>query len=104
MEINTKIKTKVMVIAKEPEQCSLQRQGARIEKTDAFTYLGIFITEDGRCIGEIRYRITESTAASNKLEKNLEKKVPIQHKILGYRVMCRRFSYMHGKRGRSMQK
>ena len=75
MEINTKKnKTEVMVVAKDPERCSIQLNDILINQTDTFTYLGTLITEDGRCTKEIKCRIGQSETAFNDFKNILTNK------------------------------
>ena len=80
MEINTKKnKTEVMVISKEPEKCSIYLNEEKINQTETFTYLGTLVTEDGKCIKEIKSRIAQSKTAFTNLKKILtNKKVPFK--------------------------
>ena len=81
MKINTKKKTEVMVVAKDPERCSIQLNDIMINQTDIFTYLGTLITEDGRCTKEIKCRIAQSKTAFNNLENISTNKKFFQDKI-----------------------
>ena len=51
-------KTKFMVLSKNGNmQCKIQLDNTTIEQVESFNYLGVYITSDGRCAKEIRYRI-----------------------------------------------
>ena len=80
MEINTKKnKTEVIVISKEPEKCSIYLNEEKINQTKTFTYLGTLVTEDGKCIKEIKSRIAQSKTAFTNLKNILtNKKVPFK--------------------------
>ena len=85
MEINTKKnKTEVMVVAKDPERCSIQLNDIMINET--FTYLETLIRQDGRCTKEIKCRKAQSKTAFNNL-KNIptNKKLPFKTR---FRVLC----------------
>ena len=72
MEIKTKKnKTDVMIISKEPEKCSIYLNEEKRNQTETFTYLGTLITEDGKCIKEIKSRIAQSKFAFTNWKKIL---------------------------------
>ena len=58
MKINIK-KTKTMVVSKKPNSAKINIaiDGQHIEQVTSYMYLGILITEDGRCEKEIKIRI-----------------------------------------------
>ena len=64
-EITIKNPTEVMVIAKEPEQCSVQLNNTDISQMDTFTCPGTLITGNGKYIREIKCRIAPSNVAFN---------------------------------------
>ena len=62
-------KTKFMVLSKNGNmQCKIQLDNTTIEQVESFNYLGVYITSDGRCAKEIRYRIYVVAILLTKLE------------------------------------
>ena len=56
-----------------------------INQTDIFRYFGRLITEDGRCIKEIKCRIAQSITTFNNLKNILTNKLPCRTRL---RVLC----------------
>ena len=71
LSINCK-KTESMVISKKKEAptCNLKVKDKTIKQVSAFTYLGSTMTEDSRCVSEVKRRIALAKSAFSKLEKN----------------------------------
>ena len=75
-----------MVVAQDPERCSIQLNDIMINETETFTYLGTLIRQDGRSTKEIKCRKAQSKTAFNNL-KNIQtnKKIPFKTRL---RVLC----------------
>ena len=67
-------KTECMVVSKKQERvrCDLDMDGIRIKQVDQFCYLGSWITSDGRCDREIKYRIGEAKRGFNEMKSLLK--------------------------------
>ena len=66
MKINVK-KTKSMVVSRKGEgTVNIMVEGQRVEQVKRFKYLGSLITEDGRCIEDVKQRIGMAKDAFNK--------------------------------------
>ena len=63
-------KTKVMRISRQPYLVEIMTDQKQLENVEYFNYLGSIITNDARCTGEIKSRISMAKAAFNK-EKTL---------------------------------
>jgi hypothetical protein len=75
MKINVK-KTKTMVVSKqEGAIVDIRIDGQRLEQVKKFRYLGAMITEDGRCIGEIKARIGMAKEAFTKRKELLTRRI-----------------------------
>ena len=73
MKINVK-KTKAMVVSRKEERTvSIIVEGQRVEQVERFKYLGSVITEDGRCIKEVKQRIGMAKDSFNKRKELLIK-------------------------------
>jgi len=73
MKINVK-KTKSMVVSRKGEgTVSITVDGKRVEQVKRFKYLGSLISEDGRCIEEVKQRIGMAKDAFNKRRELLTK-------------------------------
>ena len=73
MKINVK-KTKAMVVSRKGEgTVSIIVEGQRVEQVERFKYLGSVITEDGRCIEDVKQRIGMAKDAFNKRKELLTK-------------------------------
>ena len=76
-------KTKVMRISRQPSPVTIMIDQKQLENVECFKYLGSMLTNDGRCICEIKSRIAMAKAAFNKkktlftskLDLNLRKKL-----------------------------
>ena len=62
-------KTEVMVISKKAQvpRCNVRVNGKTVKQVRRFCYLGSYITEDGRCIEEIKRRICEAKKTFQKM-------------------------------------
>ena len=69
MEINVE-KIKVMRISRQTSTVTIMINQTQLESVGCFKYLGSMLTNDGRCICEIKCRIAMAKAAFNK-KKNL---------------------------------
>ena len=71
LSINCK-KTESMVISKKKEAptCNLKVKDKIVKQVSAFNYLGSTVTEDSRCVSEVKRRIALAKSAFSKLEKN----------------------------------
>jgi hypothetical protein len=75
MKINVK-KTKTMVVSKSGEgTVNITLDGQRIEQVKKFKYLGSVITDDGRCIEDVKTRIGMAKDAFNKRKELLTKRM-----------------------------
>lgn len=73
MKINIK-KTKVMRVSKEGGGVmDIRLDGEKIEQVGKYKYLGVWITEDGRCNEEIKCRIAQAKEAFTKRRELLTK-------------------------------
>src|ERR1051325_1310566 len=73
MKINVK-KTKSMIVSRKGEgTVSITVDGKRVEQVKRFRYLGSLISEDGRCIEEVKQRIGMAKDAFNKRRELLTK-------------------------------
>ena len=73
MKINTK-KTKVMIVSRNKgKQAQIVVGGQVIEQVDKFKYLGVWITEDGKCELEIKTRIALAKDAFTKRRELMTK-------------------------------
>lgn len=71
LSINCK-KTECLTISKrEYPQCALKVNGELIKQTRSFNYLGSLITEDARCVKEIKKRVILAKSAFSKLKSIL---------------------------------
>ena len=76
-------KTKVMRISRHPSTVTIMIDQKHLENVECFKYLGSMLTNDGRCICEIKSRTAMAKAAFNKkntlftstLDLNLRKKL-----------------------------
>jgi len=82
MEMNVE-KTKVMRISRQPSPVTIMIDQKQMENVGCFKYLGCMLTNDGRCMCEIKSRIVMAKAAfkrkktlfTRKLDLNLRKKL-----------------------------
>ena len=102
MQINTKKnKTEVTLISKESEKCSIYLNEEKINQTETFFYPGMLITEDGKCIKEIKSRIAQSKTAFTNLKKILTNKKTLSKLDLEFyvatfgRYFCMRVKHGH---------
>ena len=65
MEMNVE-KTKVMRISRQPFPVEIMIDQKQLENVESFKYLGSILTNDGRCICEIKSRIAMAKAAFKK--------------------------------------
>ena len=59
-------KTKVMRISRQPSPVTIMIEQKQLENVECFKYLGSILTNDGRCMCEIKSRIAMAKAAFNK--------------------------------------
>ena len=74
MEMNVE-KTKVTRISRRPSPVTIkidQKKKKKLENVKCFKYLGSMLTEDGRCMCEIKSRIVMAKAAFSKKKKTGE--------------------------------
>ena len=78
MSLNAK-NTKVMVISKKDtwEQLAITVNNTRLEQVKQYTYLGSLITDDGRCIQEVKKRIGQAKSVFWKTRELLRGNVNI---------------------------
>jgi len=65
MEMNVE-KTKVMRISRQPFLVKIMIDQKQLENVESFKYFGSMLTNDGRCMCEIKSRIAMAKAAFNK--------------------------------------
>jgi len=65
MEMNVE-KTKVMRISRQPSPVTIMIDQKQLESVECFKYLGSLLTNDGRCVREIKSRIAMAKAAFSK--------------------------------------
>jgi len=65
MEMNV-VKTKVIRFSRQPSPLTIMIDQKQLENVEFFKYLGRMLTNDGRCICEIKSRIAMEKAAFNK--------------------------------------
>jgi hypothetical protein len=76
-------RTKVMRISRQPSPVIIMIGQKQLENVECFKYLGSILTNDGRCMRDIKFRIAIARAAFNKkktlftskLDLNLRKKL-----------------------------
>ena len=63
-------KTKVMVISKSDEdtRTRINVNGEELEQVSKYKYLGSIVTQNGKCVDEIKTRIAIAEAAFNKIK------------------------------------
>jgi hypothetical protein len=69
MEMNVE-KTKVMRISRQPTPVAIKIDQKQLENMKCFRYLGSMLTDNGRCVCEIKSRIAMAKAEFNK-KKNI---------------------------------
>ena len=82
MEINVE-KTKVMRISRHPTPVTILIEQKQLDNVECFKYLGSMLTNDGRCMREIKSRIVmekvsfnkKKTLFTSKLDLNMRKKL-----------------------------
>ena len=77
-------KTEVLVLAKEPEQCSLLLNNPKNNQTDTFKYVGTLVALERRFAREINCRIAQSKVAFNTLSNILTLKSCLRDKIQSF--------------------
>ena len=65
MEMNVE-NTKLMRISRQPSPVTIMIDQKQLENVECFKYLGSMLTNDGRCMCEIKPRIAMAKAAFNK--------------------------------------
>ena len=81
MEINIK-KTKVMVISKEEGiKCNIKLENTTLEQVSKYKYLGSWITEDARCVEDIRARIGMAKTAFWQNKELMKRNISLNTKI-----------------------
>ena len=72
LSLNCK-KTECLVVSKkESPTCVLKVKGQTIKQVSSFNYLGSLITEDTRCVQEVKRRIALAKSTFSKLDKILK--------------------------------
>ena len=64
MEMNVE-KTKIIRISRQPSPVTIMIEQKQLENEECFKYLGSILTNDGRCMCEIKSRIAMAKAAFN---------------------------------------
>ena len=81
MKINTK-KTKVMAISKNGRaECKIKIGRDIVEQVSQFKYLGSLLTEDGRCIREVKARIAMAKSAFMKYKDLMKRRINMSLKM-----------------------
>ena len=65
MEMNVE-KTEVMRISRQPFPVKIVTDQTQVENVESFKYLGGILTNDGRCMCEVKSRIAMAKSAFNK--------------------------------------
>ena len=87
MEVSAE-KSKVMVNSSTNASADITMNGQKLEKVEAFKYLGATLTKDGRSSMEVKIRLATATAAMAKLEKIWRNKsISLPTKIKLYRSL-----------------
>jgi len=60
-------KTQVMVLSRNPGQCTLRVGGVPLERVEKFKYLGVWFSSDGRHGDEIDDRIAKASTVLREL-------------------------------------
>ena len=86
LSLNTR-KTEVMVITKNkcPPECNIKVDGISLKQVNNFKYLGTLITADGRCIKEIKSRVTQAKATFHKMKNilcNMSLSIEVRKRVL----------------------
>src|SRR6476469_7431713 len=77
MKINIK-KTKAMVVSRNRgERVNITVEGQSVEQVSKFRYLGSLISEDGRCLDDVKTRIGMAKDALNKRKELLTKSIRV---------------------------
>src|SRR6476619_3133592 len=77
MKINTK-KTKAMVVSRSGgERVNITVGGQSVEQVSKFRYLGSLISEDGRCLDDIKTRIRMAKDAFNKRKELITRSIRV---------------------------
>src|SRR6476469_6102584 len=77
MKINIK-KTKAMVVSRnEGEKVNITVEDQSVEQVSKFRYLGLLISEDGRCLDDVKTRIGMSKDAFNKRKELLTRSISV---------------------------
>ena len=79
MKIST-VKTEVLNLSRNPDQCVLQVNGATLKHIEKFKYLGIVLTSDGRQDGELDARIGKASAVMRALHYSVVMKRELSRK------------------------
>src|SRR6476469_8678951 len=77
MKINIK-KTKAMVVSRNGgERVNITVEGQSIEQVSKFRYIGPLISEDGRCLDDVKTRIVIAKVAFNKTKELLTRSIRV---------------------------
>ena len=77
MEMNVE-KTKVMRISRQPSPVKIMIDQKQLENVECFKYLGILLTNDGRCTREIKSRIAMAKAAFSKKKNSFYQQIGLK--------------------------
>ena len=82
MHINTK-KTETMVIKKETDDCSvkIEMDGEVLEQVKKYKYIGSLITDDCKCIEEVKARIMQAKIEFWKCKEFLRRDISLKLKL-----------------------
>src|SRR6476469_1253799 len=77
MKINTK-KTKAMVVSRNGgERVNITAEGQSVKQVSKFRYLGSLISEDGRCLDDVKIRIGMAKDAFNKRKQLITRSIRV---------------------------
>jgi len=95
MEINVE-KTKVMRIPRQPSSIWIMTDQKDLENVEYFNslYLGTLITNDARCIHEIKSRIAIAKATLNKLKALFTSKLDLKFKEENIKVLHLEYNFV----------
>lgn len=90
MEINTE-KTKILVVAKEPQNADIRINGRQIQQTQKLNYLGVTFDDQGKQETDITERIEKSNKLYHAMNKNFisKREVTQKTKLSVYKTIFR---------------
>ena len=77
-----------MAVGKTDTKVNIRLDGDRLEQVKEFTYLGSLMTDDGKCINDIKKRVSLASAVIGLLYKIWKsKQITIKTKVMVYQVL-----------------